>query len=391
MNFSSPSTGRALSAGEQLGRYELICPLGEGGMAAVWLANQRGAHGFNKRVALKTILPNFVAEPGFRRLFMDEARIASRIQHENVAQVLDLGEDQDQLFIVIEWIDGDSFRALERATAKSDAQIPHGIALRILADACAGLHAAHELCDESGNALNVVHRDISPQNILVSIHGATKVIDFGIAKARDRVSKETTPGIVRGKQHYMSPEQAIALPIDRRADVWAIGAIFYRLVTGRSPFEASNPMATLEMIRRGTIAEPLTGESRVHPAIREVIAKALSPAPSERFDTAAAMREALEAAMRISGVGADSGDVAAFAAKHLGARRASLQEAVRIALGARRGPALSVPEPVEAAPRAVEVAASEVVKPGPARRPSDNHAEAVTVRPGAYRIIDHLA
>ena len=382
MSAYYPPDLRLLDRGDQLGRYELICPLAEGGTAAVWLANQRGCHGFNKRVALKTILPTHSAETSFRTFFMEEARIASRIDHENVAQVLDLGEDFGVLYLVVEWVDGESLRMLESAAAKNCVRVPENILLRVLADTCAGLHAVHELCDDRGNSLNVVHRDISPQNILVSAHGATKIIDFGIAKTRNRLSSETAPGTVRGKLQYMAPEQALGLPVDRRADIWAVGAVFYRLVTGHSPFDAGDPAATRELLRRGRIAEPLYTRSNVHPAVREVIDTALSPSPWGRFASAAEMREALESAMEIAGMDADSNDVAAFAGTHLGARRAARHAAIRAALG------IVPAQPLDdcRSPKDAEVTTSH-------RRRVDvePRVEPITIRPGAYSFVGSAA
>src|SRR5258708_1447784 len=168
-----------LRAGYRLDRYELLCPIATGGMATVWLARLRGKRGFEKLFAVKTIRTELVEDPRFQEMFLDEARIASGIQHPNVAQILDLGEQRDVLFIVMEWVDGDSLAKIRRLVTKIGGRVPVGLALRILADACAGLHAAHELRDDHGEPLGIVHRDVSPQNILVSAGGAVKVIDFG--------------------------------------------------------------------------------------------------------------------------------------------------------------------------------------------------------------------
>ena len=219
LNDTSP-----LAPGYRLDRYELLGPLAEGGMASVWIARQRGKHGFEKLVAIKTILPQYASDDRFRQMFLDEARIASRIEHFNVARIIDLGEEHEVLYLVMEYVDGDSLSKLRRTCTKAGVTIPPGVLLRILADACSGLHEAHELKDESGQLLDIVHRDISPHNILVSTKGVAKVIDFGIAKARDRMAGETNAGVLKGKIQYMAPEQALGRKVDRRADFWAVGA-----------------------------------------------------------------------------------------------------------------------------------------------------------------------
>ena len=176
-----------LQPGYRLDRYELLCPLAYGGMASVWLARFGGRLGFERMVVIKMILPQYSQDPRFQEMFLDEARIASKIEHANVARIMDVGEDQGNYFIVMEWVDGDSLSKILRAAEQRKEKIPAGVALRICADAAAGLHAAHELKDRDGTELGVVHRDVSPQNVLVGNNGATSVIDFGVAKARDRV------------------------------------------------------------------------------------------------------------------------------------------------------------------------------------------------------------
>src|SRR5580693_3717277 len=161
-----------LRAGDWLDRYELLCPIASGGMATVWLARLRGKRGFEKLFAIKTIRTELVDDPRFQEMFLDEARLASGIQHPNVAQILDLGEQEDVLFIVMEWVDGDSLAKIRKLLARLGSRLPVGIVLRVLADACAGLHAAHEMRDDQSEALEIVHRDVSPQNILVSMSGA---------------------------------------------------------------------------------------------------------------------------------------------------------------------------------------------------------------------------
>jgi serine/threonine protein kinase len=327
---SSPSA--PLAPGYKLDRYELLCPIAEGGMASVWVARQRGKHGFEKLVAIKTILPKFAADERFQQMFLDEARIASRIEHVNVAQILDLGEQNDVLYLAMDYVDGDALSKLNRACQKKGVRIPTGIVLRVLADTCAGLHEAHELKDSAGKPLEIVHRDVSPHNILVSTKGIAKLIDFGIAKARSRVGSDTNSGVLKGKIHYMAPEQALGRPVDRRADVWAIGAILYHLLAGRPPYEGDNHLATLHLLGSGRPPVPLPGT--VHPAIAAVVRKALSHAPDRRHETAADLRAAIEEAMLEAAVPATAADVAVFSAQYLAERTEKRRKAVETALAA---------------------------------------------------------
>src|ERR1700733_10941256 len=226
MQLMEASDG-VLVSGSTLDRYELLCPLAEGGMASVWLARMRGKRGFEKLVAIKTIKAELVDDPRFEEMFLDEARIASGIAHPNVAQIIDLGEKSGVLYLVMEWVDGESLAKVRKFAVKARIRIPLGLSLRIIADACAGLHAAHELKGPDGELLGVVHRDVSPQNILIGTAGAVKVIDFGIAKAQNRLGTRTRTGVVKGKVQYMAPEQAQGYAHDRRIDVWALGVCLY--------------------------------------------------------------------------------------------------------------------------------------------------------------------
>jgi len=209
--------------GYRLDRYELLAPVAEGGMGEVWLARQKGKHGFEKLVAIKTLLRKLASDDHFRQMFLDESRIASRIEHENVAKILDLGEESDVLYLVMEWVDGDALSRIERIVTKKEETLPVAICAKLIADICGGLHVAHELRGPDGVELGVVHRDVSPQNILVTTGGVAKLIDFGIAKARDRASGDTSEGLLKGKIEYMAPEQALGQRVDRRADVWGAG------------------------------------------------------------------------------------------------------------------------------------------------------------------------
>ena len=323
-----------LRAGYRLDRYELLCPIASGGMATVWLAKLRGKRGFEKLFAIKTIRTELVDDARFQEMFLDEARIASGIQHPNVAQILDLGEQDDVLFIVMEWVDGDSLAKVRRILAKRGSKLPLGIVLRVLADACAGLHAAHELRDERGEPLEVVHRDVSPHNILLSTLGAVKVIDFGIAKAQNRKQGETRTGIVKGKVQYMAPEQVRkGGSVDRRADVWALGMCLHELVTGKLPWDGEDEVGVIRRLMADdapSIAEDLP------PAIGRVLARAIVVDVDARFPTAAGMQRALEGAMKEIGEAASAEDVAGFVRAELPELAVKRREAVGKAIDEAR-------------------------------------------------------
>ncbi len=323
-----------LVAGYKLDRYELLCPIAEGGMASVWVARLQGKHGFEKLLAVKTILPKYASDLRFQHMFLDEARIASRIEHTNVAQILDLGEENSVLYLVMEWVDGDALSKLHRAAEEKGEMMPIGVVLRILADTCGGLHIAHELRGNDGSLLGVVHRDVSPQNVLVSARGVAKLIDFGIAKARDRAGGDTNTGFLKGKIQYMAPEQATGTQIDRRADVWAIGAILYHLLSGKPPFDGENQLAALHRLTSGRPPVPLS--PRVPPAVAAVVRRALTHDPAKRYATTLEMQTAIEAAMVQAKLATTTADVAAFCAEHLADRAIARKQAVDGALKAAK-------------------------------------------------------
>jgi serine/threonine-protein kinase len=322
----------ALAPGYKLDRYELLCPIAEGGMASVWVARQRGKHGFEKLVAIKTILPKFAQDVRFQEMFLDEARIASRIEHANVAQIFDLGEENEILYLAMEYVEGDALSKLNRACQRQGTRLPTGIILRILSDACAGLHEAHEMKDGAGRPLEIVHRDVSPHNILVSTKGTAKIIDFGIATAKSRAGAETSSGVLKGKIQYMAPEQALGQRVDRRADIWAVGAVLYALLTGKPPFEGENPLATLHLLGSGRPPMPLPAS--MHPSITAIVRRALSFAADHRYPTAADMRDAIDRAMASAQCVTTASDVAAFAAEHLADRIDKRRHAIDAALAA---------------------------------------------------------
>jgi eukaryotic-like serine/threonine-protein kinase len=322
----------ALRAGDRLDRYELLCPLAYGGMAAVWLARNRGHRLMERLVVVKTILPQFASQEHFQTMFLDEARVAAAIDHPNVARTLDVGEKDDLLYLVMEWIDGESLSRLHRAVEKNGAKLPAGVILRIVADACAGLHAAHELRDASGALLNVVHRDVSPQNVLVSTTGVAKLIDFGVAKARDRASEGTTAGELKGKIRYMSPEQALGRDVDRRADIWSLGAMLYEMFARVAPYDGPNEVATLHLLTSGEPPPPLP--PHVPREVAAVVERSLAHDRDRRFSTAAEMQRALEGAMLDIGAATTPAQVASLLEGHLKERAIARRRSVEAALAA---------------------------------------------------------
>jgi serine/threonine protein kinase len=373
-----------LRAGYRLDRYELLCPIASGGMATVWLARLRGKRGFEKLYAIKTIRTELVDDPRFQEMLLDEARIASGIQHPNVAQILDLGEQGDVLFIVMEWVDGDSLAKIRKLVNKRGHRLPLGVVLRVLADASAGLHAAHELRDGQGQQLEIVHRDVSPQNILLSSSGAVKIIDFGIAKAHGRSQGETRTGIVKGKIQYMAPEQVKkGRSVDRRTDVWALGACLHELASGKLPYDGDDDV---EVIRKLMNDEaPLAAEGLPDAVVR-VIERSMALDPDARFPTAAGMHRALESAMKEIGETATSDDVGAFLRSELPELGQKRREIVNKAIeDSRDRPAASgqtpVAEPdVAFAPTIMSQASPPTAREGRADRPSDVGTLALTRR-----------
>jgi len=282
---------------ETVGRYEVVGRLAMGGMAEILLGRLRGPSGFERPVVIKRILPHLAEQGTFVDMFLDEARLAARIQHRNVVQVHELGREGNDLFLVMEYLEGENAAGLIRRSLVAGADLHPAICAYIVAEACSGLHSAHELTDTAGNPLNLVHRDVSPQNIFVAYNGAVKVLDFGIAKAADRTA-HTEVGQLKGKFEYMSPEQCRGKPIDRRSDIFALGIVLYELVTRRRLFKRATKLAVLEAVCRDPIVPPSSLEPLCPPSLDAVILRALSKRADERYATAADLRRDLLGVVR---------------------------------------------------------------------------------------------
>jgi eukaryotic-like serine/threonine-protein kinase len=327
---SLPPTERRLVPGRVLGRYELLCPIAQGGMATIWVARLCGAHGFEKLVAVKTILSGLAGDAKYQTMLLDEASIVSRIRHPNVAEVFDIGGEDDLLYLVMEWLEGDSLATLYRALRVRRKLMPVSLALRVMAQVCAGLHAAHELRGSDGKLLRVVHRDVSPQNVLIGTTGEVKLIDFGIAKALGRQSPETGTGVVKGKVSFMAPEQALGQHVDRRADVWAVGVMLYQLLSGRLPYREANDLATLHAIGSGRAAPSIPD---LPPALDRLLARVLEPDRDKRLSTAEELETELERVISITGPGT-SRELADVLRAQLGRRIDTKRDTIDTALRA---------------------------------------------------------
>src|SRR5688572_12137778 len=316
--------------GEPFGRYELLFPVAEGGMSRVWAARLRGTRGFQKVVALKTLLASGPEGQALEQMLLDEARHAAAIQHPNVAQYLDVGEQEGVLFLVMEWLDGESLSTLIK-NARRTCGIPLGVAVEIVVQACKGLHAAHELRDGSGHPLGLVHCDVSPQNIMLTGAGAAKLIDFGVARATRGAASGTN--VVTGKLSFMAPEQIRGREFDRRADLFSLGIVLYLLSTGKHPFPGKTPREIMQRIRVGGALRPpsqiLPGFPR---ALERVILRALEHSPDNRFATASEMANEL---LRAAPERADEPALAAFVERvcsaELDVKRGAIARALALA------------------------------------------------------------
>ena len=291
------STNEKLTPGMVLGRYELLLPIAQGGMATVWAARQRGSRGFQKTVAIKTMLPSLSEDPQFEQMFLDEAALAAKIHHPNVCEILDLGEQDEVLYIVMEWIDGEALSVIHKAARKNQAQLPVRLTMRMLAQASAGLHAAHELRDENDVPLQLVHRDVSPQNILVTYDGLVKLVDFGVAKAMGRAGSDTNAGQLKGKVPYMSPEQARGGIVDRRTDIFAMGIVLYKMTTGLHPFMGDNDLLTMKNIISRPLLPPRVKNPSFPAEVEHILLKCLQKDPDKRFQTMAELTSAIDRAV----------------------------------------------------------------------------------------------
>jgi serine/threonine-protein kinase len=296
----------------RIGKYEIIQAIASGGMAMVYLGRVVGEAGFERQVAIKLMHPHIADDPEFVTMFLDEARLAARIHHPNVVATLDVGRSAEGLFLVMEYIEGMSVQALLRNARVGGQAVPIGIALRVFVDLLNGLHAAHELVDAGGATINLVHRDVSPHNVLIGVDGVSRITDFGVAHAEARMGN-TRSGQLKGKLGYMSPEQIRSEAIDRRCDIYAAGVVLWETLTTRRLYKSDTDAGLMNMILQGQVAPPSTISPTVGTALDQACMRALSPHAGSRYPTAASFADELEDAARRSGIYvANSRAVAAY-------------------------------------------------------------------------------
>jgi eukaryotic-like serine/threonine-protein kinase len=328
MASPSPERSSVTPFPERIGRYELLLPIGSGGMATVFLARASGVGGFERDVALKIIHAHLRADEDSKLHLLDEARLAARIRHPNVVPVIEVGDDPFGVYLVMDYVEGDSLAGVMRVTKGQSERLPLRHVARILSDTLSGLHAAHELTNESGKALGLVHRDYTPQNILVGIDGISRLSDFSVAKAGDRAVRTRT-GLVKGKIAYMSPEQARGHTVDRRCDVWAAGIVAWELIAWRRLHKKVDAVSTLLSVVTEVPPRLRSVDPEIPEALDDVVARALTMDVESRIPSAIELRRQLDEAFRSCGGIAEPQEVGEFVQRIFGSR---LQERrIRIA------------------------------------------------------------
>ncbi len=298
---------------QTLGRYQLIKKLATGGMAEVFLATAQGPGGFSKNLVVKKILPHHADNPAFVQMFLSEAKLAAQLDHPNIVQVFDFGQAGRDYFLAMEFVDGMNLRSLNRMHRMQSGPIPFALCARIISQACEGLSYAHAFKDpKTGKPVNLVHRDISPDNLIISKHGAVKVLDFGIAKAETQVHKTAT-GMLKGKMAYMPPEQLQREPLDQRVDVYALGVVLFELLAGSLPFDATSEVSIIQAVMKPEPMPPLSQlVGGVPQGLEHIVAKALAKQREYRYPDCKSFQHDLESFIQSSGEKCLPSDLAAL-------------------------------------------------------------------------------
>jgi serine/threonine protein kinase len=289
-----------VDVGDRFGDYVVVKHLSTGGMAEVYLARMSGVGGFTKPVALKLILPHLAADSMFIKMFLDEARLAVSLSHDHIAQILDLGEREGRYYIAMEFAHGRDLQQITNKTRKTGRLLPLPYAAKIISQIAEGLYYAHTKTNTMGQSLGIVHRDVSPHNVILTFDGTAKLIDFGVAKARISFQEEEE-GVLKGKFSYMSPEQIRGMPVDPRSDIFALGIVLWEICTGAKLYRESSELLTMEAILRKPVPKPREMRGDMPPDLEAIILKALAKRAVDRFQNAQEMHQALEGYLGRSG------------------------------------------------------------------------------------------
>ena len=355
-----------LGAEEAIGRYRIVLPLGQGGTADVYLAVAGGPSGFHKLVVLKVLRKCFSDDPDFRAMFLGEARLAARLQHPNIVQTNEVVEVDGVPTLVMEYLDG---QPLSQVIVRGkQGGFPLSMQLRVLIDALAGLHRAHELTDFDGTPLSVVHRDVSPHNLFVTVEGQAKVLDFGIAKL-ERSMVETEVGTIKGKLRYMAPEQIAGAKLDRRADIYAAGVVLWESVVGERMWRNCAEEDIRARVRAGDVPMPASVRSDVLPSLDRICRKALALRPDDRYATAQDLADDVEHALHELGNGVTQRDIGATVARLFADVRAATKSAIERQLGRASMTAIPILAEVARTPSAGTPAPMTSAVDTPASRP----------------------
>jgi serine/threonine protein kinase len=319
-----PAAGNAGTSNRTIAGYRLVAGIGKGGMARVYLALARKSGGFTKLLVLKVLRPELDEEGDFLAMFLQEAKIAARLNHPNVVQTYEVTEDAGRHLIAMEYLEGQAFSTMLTRVGRGKMPLP--VYLRVLCDVLDGLHYAHDLVDYDGKPLRIVHRDISPQNVFVTYTGQAKLLDFGIAKVAG--ATRTQQGVLKGKVGYMAPEQAMGKPIDRRADIYAMGVLLWEGLSGRRFVERQEDEVAV-LTRRITGSDPMIRvvAPEAQAELADICDRAMAPDPDKRYATAAEMRDALEAYLKKTEP-ADARRVAALLEEHFSEDRTRIRRLI---------------------------------------------------------------
>ncbi|HVG09202.1 MAG TPA: protein kinase [Thermoanaerobaculia bacterium] len=306
----------AMEGGERFGQYTLLEKIAAGGMAEVWKARMRGVEGFQKTVAIKKILSHMTDNSEFVGMFIDEAKLAAQLSHPNIVHIYDLGKIGRDYYIAMEYVDGKDLRSLMNAGRRKGVRFPLGLALFIAARLASALDYAHRKRDFEDREMGLVHRDVSPQNVLLSLEGDVKLCDFGIAKAVSKAG-QTQMGALKGKLQYMSPEQAWGRAVDSRSDLFSLGSVLYEMLTGERLFTGDTEISVLEAVRQGQIRSTRQSDPSIPVEVDEIVARALAYDPQARFASAGEMKQKIESVLHALGLSPDPTDLAAWVHKVL--------------------------------------------------------------------------